>query len=127
MAEQARGREILNYLEQAKLAVEREDYPAARAFFRQIIAIDEVCGAAWYGLGLIALWQGNVEEAYECLSEFATLTEDKELAAEIETVLYYLERYCAGEGGGNLEPLFGELKRFQARCLISHLVEVGQD
>ncbi|MGQ9498112.1 MAG: tetratricopeptide repeat protein [Desulfotomaculales bacterium] len=126
MVDQQAGAQIVDILEMARRAIELHDYNAARAFFRQIIAIDDACGAAWYGLGLIALWRGDVEEAYECLSEFVVLIDDKELAAEIESVLYYLERFCTGEAGSGLESLFAGLKRFQTRCLIDRLMKVGE-
>jgi|GEM_PF-4232413 len=126
MVDRELGARIVSMLEMARRAIELQDYNAARTFFRQIIALDDACGAAWYGLGLIALWRGDLEEAYECLSEFVTLTEDKDLAAEIESILYYLERFCAGEAPGGLESLFAGLKRFQTHYLIDRLVKVGE-
>ncbi len=58
----------------------------------QMLDIDDRVDSAWYILGMLALQKGQLEKAYDYLSEFVSLTSHKQEAEIGEVVLYFLEK-----------------------------------
>ncbi len=94
--------------EQKRLLGEIQAAGRARKFtlmeslFRRVLAVDEHYAEAWYGLGMLLLHDGSLEEAYDCLSEYTVLAGDREPAEKAELVLFFLERLVGG--GDELPP-----------------------
>jgi len=52
---------------------------------------DERFRQGWFIIGMLCLQKGDIEQAYESLSEFASLEAEGEAARKAEVLLYYLE------------------------------------
>ncbi|MDI6709316.1 MAG: hypothetical protein QMC81_04085 [Thermoanaerobacterales bacterium] len=58
---------------------------------RAALERDERLSGGWFVVGMLCLQRGDVEEAYESLSEFTSLESAGEEARRVEILLYYLE------------------------------------
>lgn len=94
--------ELAHLLEEVRAACRAQRCKTVEVLYRRALTIDEGFAEAWYGVGLLSLQGGNLDEAYSCLSEFAALTVDQERAEQVEAALFFLERLAGG--GEELPP-----------------------
>ncbi|MGC8958314.1 MAG: tetratricopeptide repeat protein [Chloroflexia bacterium] len=66
----------------AQACLEQERWEEARERFRLVAAVDPECAEAWSGLGVIALAQGNLEEAVRFLGRALENTPESEEVRE---------------------------------------------
>lgn len=96
------GKDELRWLlGEVQAACRAGKYEAAEGLYRRVLTLDEQNSEAWYGLGMLFLQRGCLEDAYEYLSEYAVLAKDLERAEKVEVVLFFLERLM---GGGDELP-----------------------
>lgn len=58
---------------------------------RAVLEQDERFSEGWFVVGMLCLQLGDIEQAYESLSEFTSLEPMGEDARRVEVLLYYLE------------------------------------
>ncbi len=73
-----------------------EDTKGMERVFRRIAELDEGNADAWYGLGMLCMHQGMVEDAYDYLSEFVAVAVGDPDAEDVEGLLCFLERLMSG-------------------------------
>lgn len=64
---------------------------------RAAVEQDERFSEGWFVVGMLCLHRGDIEQAYESLSEFISLTSMGEDARRVEVLLYYLESLGTAE------------------------------
>ncbi|MGC7882008.1 tetratricopeptide repeat protein [Desulforudis sp. 1031] len=99
-------RELL--LRRAADAGSRGDWREMERALRTAVEVDENCQEAWFALGMLVLQRGDMEEAYDFLSEYAALAGQTSENEQVEVLLYYLEN-LANPGGGIGEELESEM------------------
>jgi len=88
-------------LGEIQAAARARKFTLMESLLRRLLAVDEHCAEAWYGLGMLLLQDGSLEEAYDSLSEYAMLAGVREAAEKVELALFFLERLA---GGGDELP-----------------------
>lgn len=73
-----------------------EDAGRMESLFRRIAELDETSADAWYGLGMLCMQQGMIEDAYDYLSEFVAIAVTDRDAEDVEGLLCFLERLMSG-------------------------------
>lgn len=79
-------------LGEIQAAVRARKFSLMESLLRRLLGVDEHYAEAWYGLGMLLLQDGSLEEAYDSLSEYAILAHAREPAEKAELVLFFLER-----------------------------------
>ena len=88
--------ELAHLLAEVRAACLAQKDETMEVLYRRALTVDEGFAEAWYGLGMLSLQRGNLEEAYDCLSEYTALAGDREQAEKVEVVLFFLERLAGG-------------------------------
>lgn len=73
-----------------------EDAGRMKRLFHRISELDETSADAWYGLGMLCMHQGLLEDAYDYLSEFVAVAAGDRDAEDVEGLLCFLDRLMSG-------------------------------
>ncbi|MFZ5898099.1 MAG: hypothetical protein ACOYU7_02775 [Bacillota bacterium] len=92
-------------LKRAADAGSREDWHEMERALRTAVEVDESCQEAWFALGMLVLQRGDMDEAYDLLSEYAVLAGEANDSERVEVLLYFLENLAnpGAEIGEELE------------------------
>lgn len=90
------GNSVSLLTDELRFACLCEDTKGMERVLRRIAELDETSADAWYGLGMLCMHRGMVEDAYEYLSEFVAVAVGDPDAEDVEGLLCFLERLMSG-------------------------------
>lgn len=90
------GNSLSSLAGELRYACLSENVGRLETLFRMITEMDETSADAWYGLGMLCMHRGRLEDAYDYLSEFVAVAGEDREAEDVEGLLCFLDRLMSG-------------------------------